>query len=407
MKLKNLLLSGMCALSFSAIAAEQGTILYHETFGENPWHQGTANATGEMKAGSEYYLNEPVFIHGDYSNSTNRTWPNASGGSVLGFDVNGAYTHLTIKLNTSEYPYALFSFAHCWDNFNCSYSENLSDWTPLSRDNAQTSAYGDWTFTQFSENIGGKNVVYVRIEATVGTPQVDDPMVTGYSTEPINTFALSGAIATASNFVNEAIMDAAYCMTDILNFRNNDIAAAQTVLDNVEATQTDVDNATSTLNAALEAIQATKLDFEAINAAITAAQAKMAEDGYAELYTEESRTIMENALTAAQQITEAGCVSQEDVNTAATTLSEAVNNLQNTAIDGNAAVAEINLYPSPADNFIKIDGVEGVTVNIFNSVGQLVKSVANYNGGTISISNLASGVYSAVINDTTISFIKK
>ena len=47
MKIKNLLLIGMCALSVGAFAAT-GTVIYTESFGENIWHQGVANVTGEL-----------------------------------------------------------------------------------------------------------------------------------------------------------------------------------------------------------------------------------------------------------------------------------------------------------------------------------------------------------------------
>ncbi|MDD6209259.1 MAG: T9SS type A sorting domain-containing protein [Bacteroidales bacterium] len=309
-------------------------------------------------------------------------------------------------MSTKNYPYALFSYAACWNAVNCFYSEDQgSNWTQFT--DAQQSDYeGGWRFIQFGENIGGKEEIYIKIEFTDGTPQIDDPLVMGYAAAPINKFVLNTAISSAEAFFSEAGIDPAYCINDLMDFKNNDIAAAQTVADNADATQTEVDAAAATLNEALDALKAKKLDFTTINEAIATADAKMAEAGYADSYTPESRSVMETALTAAKNITSTGCVTQEEVNTAATALNDAVSGLQNVGIDGSE-ITGIKLYPNPANDYIKIDGIEGETIYIVTVDGKTVKAINNYNGSTIGISNLTSGVYSVVVGDKTISFIKK
>jgi hypothetical protein len=49
------------------------------------------------------------------------------------------------------------------------------------------------------------------------------------------------------------------------------------------------------------------------------------------------------------------------------------------------------LYPNPSDGNIRIEGVEVVELQVFNSLGQLVKAYNNIN--EIFLGNLPNGLY--------------
>ena len=55
------------------------------------------------------------------------------------------------------------------------------------------------------------------------------------------------------------------------------------------------------------------------------------------------------------------------------------------------------IYPNPAKDFVKIDGTEAAEVQVYNALGQLVKTVRNSN--EINVSNLTEGVYLLRIMD--------
>jgi len=66
------------------------------------------------------------------------------------------------------------------------------------------------------------------------------------------------------------------------------------------------------------------------------------------------------------------------------------------------------VYPNPAEDFIQVTGLsENVSFSIVNSLGQLVKSSSAYNGETINVSGLPSGIYFFCASEKTKRFIKK
>ena len=58
---------------------------------------------------------------------------------------------------------------------------------------------------------------------------------------------------------------------------------------------------------------------------------------------------------------------------------------------------ELTLYPNPANNLIHINGVEAAEVQVYNALGQLVKTVQGSNA--INVSGLADGVYLLRVTD--------
>ncbi len=107
------------------------------------------------------------------------------------------------------------------------------------------------------------------------------------------------------------------------------LTAAQGVADDDEATQEDVDNATTDLVNALAGLvpaeQPAEVDKSVLNAAITAAAALNNDD---EKYTEDSWNDLQDALSAAQDVADDDEATQDDVNNATTDLVNAIAGLE-------------------------------------------------------------------------------
>ena len=64
-----------------------------------------------------------------------------------------------------------------------------------------------------------------------------------------------------------------------------------------------------------------------------------------------------------------------------------------TGVEDNSATT-VNIYPNPADNKIFVDGVDVQTVEVYNSVGQMVASVGGASGKTgVDVAAFDNGVY--------------
>ncbi len=69
---------------------------------------------------------------------------------------------------------------------------------------------------------------------------------------------------------------------------------------------------------------------------------------------------------------------------------------------------KIIIYPNPATNYFKISSKEAKsTLNIYNSVGQLVLSKVYKKNEDINVSNLLPGIYFIKVNGSTLKLIKK
>lgn len=66
----------------------------------------------------------------------------------------------------------------------------------------------------------------------------------------------------------------------------------------------------------------------------------------------------------------------------------------------------VSVYPNPAIDFIKVNGVTG-KLEIYNVLGVKLISLPDYQGANISISNLKNGTYFIKTANNTIPFIKK
>ena len=365
MKIKSLLIVAMCAISFGAYAQ---TVMFHETFGTNDYHPANdASANGELKANSNsdfsaykpasgnFYFNEPIFIHGNWAAPAS-WWPGASQGSVLQLEATGT-TKFTIQVKTTSKPYATLSYAHSirsWaaagetkSTIKVSYSTDLTNWTEFKKEDAIVGAYGDYDFVEHIENIGGRDVSYVRFEFASGpdSPMIDDIKITGYDDVPIFKSKLEAAIAAAESFVSSASSDPAYCSETVAGLSSTAIAAAKAIANDTNATQAQVDAAIPVLNAAVDAVKATVLNFTAANGAINDTDAFMSSYLYAN-GAANLKDAFDDAQVVLQVIIITGkiggaCATQAQVDAAITALFAAQAALEAQALDFTNADAAI------------------------------------------------------------------
>ena len=454
MKIKTLLILAMCAVSFGMSAQ---TLMFHETFGANEHHDGgNASAAGNNEltanhnaaftaykpAANNFYFAEKFQVHGDWGAAPD--YAGNGGAPVLGIygyaqhpdvlgtppgknydEQLGSYNNyidhniFRIQIKTSSMPYAALSYGHSINAWNAnsssikvSYSFGDENWVEFKKEDATVipGTSNRYELITHIENIGGKELVYIKFEGLIGSAMIDDVKVTGYNTVPVFKNALEGAINDAVDFMLAEMANPAYCSDALANLNDVSIVAAQDVFDNAAATQAQVDAAVSALNSALTAIKASVLDLEAA----TTAEETIATFKATAAYTDGSKALkdaFDAAATALQTIVSDGevggnCATQANVDAAIVALETAKTNLsEHVSIDGSSTESVV-LFPNPATDYIIISGIEG-NVYIFNAAGQQVKSVTNYNGEAIGISELASGIYSAVSGKSAISFIKK
>lgn len=65
--------------------------------------------------------------------------------------------------------------------------------------------------------------------------------------------------------------------------------------------------------------------------------------------------------------------------------------------ESEASHIQISVYPNPAKDFVKIEGIEPAEVQVYNAVGQMVKTIQGSN--EINVSGLAEGIYLLRITD--------
>ena len=145
------------------------------------------------------------------------------------------------------------------------------------------------------------------------------------------------------------------------------------------------------------------VNYTALNAAITAAEAVKDAADYAAKYDEAARAAFETALTAAKAMSAKTDATQAEVDGS----KDALELAQVTLISVDGATVGLAIYPNPADNFIKVVGVSDVTLNIYAVDGTQVLSVASYSGDEIEISSLPTGTYLVKVAGTTITLVKK
>ena len=70
------------------------------------------------------------------------------------------------------------------------------------------------------------------------------------------------------------------------------------------------------------------------------------------------------------------------------------------SVDGmdETHTGEVKVYPNPASNTIQIEGIEPTVIQLYNTFGQLAKTIEN--AASISLDGLAEGVYMLRIEDS-------
>jgi hypothetical protein len=70
---------------------------------------------------------------------------------------------------------------------------------------------------------------------------------------------------------------------------------------------------------------------------------------------------------------------------------------QTDVVDENGGGTNVTVYPNPASGVVRIDGVEAEEVQVYNALGQLVKTVRGTN--EVDLGGLVDGFYLLRITD--------
>ena len=182
---------------------EEPTVLFYETFDtQYEQHLVTDMTTDpELKAntilgtdaykvdGNYYFTGDEIEVRKYLCWKDVHFWPDAS---KAGIGLVKVSQHFRIKLTTKEFQEVYFSVAHSTNGWECPdtdffYSfDRGATWQEFSSTNAQRADYyGTWRHLAFSENIGKKDVVYLRAEC-VDNLFFGDIKVIGYGYSPID-----------------------------------------------------------------------------------------------------------------------------------------------------------------------------------------------------------------------------
>ncbi|MDD6210563.1 MAG: Ig-like domain-containing protein [Bacteroidales bacterium] len=174
------------------------------------------------------------------------------------------------------------------------------------------------------------------------------------------------------------------------------------------ATQAGIDAQVTAIQTAISTFQNSivMVNYDELDKSIKAGNEKTREPNYTTNYTEDSRAAFEEKLTDAKNMRDNMTATQQDVDDAKTALDNALAGLKHVGIEDGTLDA-LSIYPNPASDFIRVNGVTEVTVNIIGTNGATLIAIDNYNGESIDVSTLASGTYLIKVNDSTFTFIKK
>ena len=470
MKIKHLLISAMCALSLSAFA-EDGTLLFYEGFGTGGGGADYETYATDCKIGASFYIDAPTSIDGAWFNHGGRwDYPNNSEGSI--WKPSGS-TYFRFKLNTSQFPYAYLSLAPLyWGNYNVSYSFDgtLGSYEDFSRETfvrliePAPDSYCDGNFClrnywydQYTENLGGKEEVYILVEYVSGNPlELDDVQIIGYQNEgdlnemlsPLTKHALAAVIPHANMYYEKCESDdkGTFCPTELATLKS--MTDAATIVD--EKSEVPFDELYSTFAALHEAFlllgdgrdDYNPDDDPNYNPTANPADYERRLEKFAD-FTEAQEAFyaaFDTAVDLDDKITkeydgvlpetlvqefdalfgEAGEIEDfcdtnylnkmaEDMTSLSEALELAIEDYleeQRKISTDNAAEEAFAIYPNPAVDQIRIAGIAGGSVYIFDAAGKQMLSIANYQGGAIDISSFPAGVYTAAYGRQSISFIK-
>ena len=182
---------------------------------------------------------------------------------------------------------------------------------------------------------------------------------------------------------------------------------AISIMRDPEATQPIIDEQVTTIEAAIVTFQGSivEVNYDDLDKSIKKGNDKMREDEYSS-YPENARTAFESALDDAKSMRDNYQATQAEVDAAKEALDQAYDELILSNIDG-ANMDNVFIYPNPASDYIRINGISEASIRIIGANGAILYSQDNYNGESIDITSFAAGTYFLEVNENTISFIKK
>ena len=80
--------------------------------------------------------------------------------------------------------------------------------------------------------------------------------------------------------------------------------------------------------------------------------------------------------------------------------------LYNVGIE-ESEIGDLNVYPNPASDYIRVSGLENMEYRIIGSNGVVVLSGSNYSGESIDVSHLSAGMYFLFTGNRAFPFLKK
>ena len=471
MKIRHLLLSTLCALSLNGFAQEGKLLFYESFEGGVPSADSysydidckidggfyiQAPTTGTI--GLDNFVHHPVTPGPETCESCRWDYPNNSLGNVW-------RPHLTntpeeersfeFKLTTKDVPFAYISLATLWyGSYYLYYRFNESDdyiafdnglgYTEQGPKYDVQEALKGWWFDRKTENLGGQDEVHILVVQRTGTPyMMDDIQITGYTENVIYKGQLTNNLNSANSFYSaNGENDETYCPTKIIGLPPA-IEAAQAVADNENATQVEINDVTVALRTALNLAREVRDDFfneeldpvadqakydemmdrleafdaarEAFDDAMDAMEAAEKEIENLETlglkgYIPEATLQEFEAILAEAKAMDDLCYTilienlTEQMEEIALTMETIAQNI--ISVDG-AEEAAFAVFPNPADDAIRVAGVAGGNLYIFDAAGKQMLSIANYQGDAINIGSFAAGTYTVAYGGKAISFIKK
>lgn len=173
------------------------------------------------------------------------------------------------------------------------------------------------------------------------------------------------------------------------------------------STQPNIDAQVSAIESAIVTFQGSivEVNYDELDKSIKKGNDKMREADYSS-YPENTRSTFETALDDAKVMRDNDRATQAEVDAAQVALDDAYDALIISGIEG-ANMDNVFIYPNPASDYIRINGISDISIRIIGANGAILYSQDNYNGESINISSFATGTYFLEVDGNTISFIKK
>lgn len=157
----------------------------------------------------------------------------------------------------------------------------------------------------------------------------------------IDTAALKDALSSAKSYAQSDYTSVSYkALTDA-------VAAGETVLANTEASQTDIDDAAKAINDAIAGL-VERANFSSLTAALDLADKHVESD-----YTEESYSVLSEAVTAGKAVAENTDAAQTEVDNAAKAINDAIDGL--VKADSSDLFTKLQNAINAAEKYIESD----------------------------------------------------